>query len=275
MIIMSDNKTTVKELKGNLFIRGKIHCETGLHIGGAQEKLEIGGVDAAVIRNPRTQQPYLPGSSLKGKLRHLLEFATGAVAKPAGAHTNKSYEERLGSVSNDEDIIRLFGLGSDEKKKETGPSRLIVRDANPDKATVKMWKKLDSELLYTELKPENSIDRLTAEANPRFIERVVAGSRFDFTMIYSVYQLEDNYLTKVNQDLNNLQLAMTLLESNALGKSGSRGYGEIRFEVEEPIFVSIADYQSGTGGYKNIKKKINSEELKPLDKISFTYNPAT
>jgi CRISPR-associated protein Csm3 len=55
------------EFKENVIISGKIICNTGLHIGGSKEELEIGGTDAPVIIDPETRIPVIPGSSLKGK----------------------------------------------------------------------------------------------------------------------------------------------------------------------------------------------------------------
>ena len=69
------------KLTGKIIITGLIELKTGLHIGTSQETLEIGGMDNPVIRDPLTREPYIPGSSLKGKLRSLLEralFATQA-----------------------------------------------------------------------------------------------------------------------------------------------------------------------------------------------------
>lgn len=257
------------EFKGNYIIRGKIECLTGLHIGGSKEKLEIGGVDSPVIRNPQNKYPYIPGSSLKGKMRHLLEFSTGAVANPV--------DGVLGNVSQSEEIVRIFGIGADEKKdKESegkvGFGRLIVRDCRPDVATKKMWEDMDSELLFTEYKPENTIDRLTAAANPRFIERVVEGSQFDFEMVYGVYQNpEENVEEAANKDLNNILCAMRLLEDSTLGKSGSRGYGHIKFHVATPLFVSNNDYEQGGEAYKESKKGIGEVALEPLSEIVLKY----
>lgn len=255
--------------KGNYIIKGKIECLTGLHIGGSKEKLEIGGVDSPVLRHPHTRMPYIPGSSLKGKMRHLLEFATGAVTNPVGG--------KLGNVSKSENITRLFGLGADDKPKEIGPTRLIVRDAHPDTITISMWKNMDSELLYTEYKPENTIDRLTAAANPRFIERVVKDSCFDFEIVYGVYEIgEENtdYQALIQEDLNNLLTTLRLLENAAIGKSGSRGYGQIQFHFMPPTFVSVEDYQNGSDNYINSNSEIPTDKtkLKKLTDISLTYN---
>lgn len=265
---MSDTITFKAEFKGNFIIKGKIECLTGLHIGGSKEKLEIGGVDSPVLRDPHTRMPYIPGSSLKGKMRHLLEFATGAVTNPVGG--------KLGNVSQDEQITRLFGLGADDKPKNIGPTRLIVRDAHPDEVTIKMWKGMDSELLYTEYKPENTIDRLTAAANPRFIERVVKDSCFDFEIIYGVYEIgdtTDDFDAATQKDLDNLLNALRLLENATLGKSGSRGYGQIKFHLVEPTFVSIKDYQEGNDNYTKSSSVIpeSKKQLKSLVGTPFKY----
>ena len=275
---------------GNLIIRGKFKCLTGLHIGGSKEKLEIGGVDSPVIRDPRTRYPYVPGSSLKGKLRSLLEYALGKVP-PSG------------EVSAHEDIVRLFGIGVDEreeavekvkKQKEAnkeadekakkegkepkpidypplyniGPSRLIVRDCHPTERTVKMWKNLDSDLLYTEYKSENGINRITSAANPRFIERVAAGSEFEFEIIYTAYDLHDlpnggQPGADAEADLDNLRMALLLLEHNFLGKSGSRGYGRVEFRFEEPIYLSRDDYKSGANMAKATAPVGDFDNMKP------------
>ncbi len=64
----------IPTLKGKLIISGYITTETGLHIGGISETLKIGGVDIQVIKDP-LGRTYIPGSSLKGKIRSLLEVS--------------------------------------------------------------------------------------------------------------------------------------------------------------------------------------------------------
>lgn len=247
---------------GNYILRGKIECLTGLHIGGSKEKLEIGGVDSPVIRNPQTRLPFIPGSSLKGKMRHLLEFALGKV-------------DPEGEVSTDKDIVRIFGKSADNAKdaEKIGPSRLVVRDCHPDDATVKMWQSMDSELLFTEYKPENGINRLTSAANPRFVERVVAGSKFDFEMVYSVYHISaDDTDEVIDKDVDNLAMAMRLLEHNFLGKSGSRGYGQIRFHLSDPVWLTPTDYETNSTAYKSAVGNLTDDgTLKLLKDIQLQY----
>lgn len=244
-------ENTPAEFIGNFILRGKFECQTGLHIGGSKEKLEIGGVDSPVIRDPRTRFPYVPGSSLKGKLRSLLEFGLAAVPQS-------------GEPSEKLDIVRLFGIGVVEKEEafkdkehelyRVGPSRLVVRDCFPDEETKKWWKTLDSDLLYTEYKSENVINRITSAANPRFIERVVAGSKFNFELVYSVFDVKkpgSSPQSEIEKDLKHLRMALLMLEHNFLGKSGSRGYGRVKFYLAEPVWVSKDDYQNGS---ENLKK---------------------
>ncbi|RMG73183.1 MAG: type III-A CRISPR-associated RAMP protein Csm3 [Bacteroidetes bacterium] len=253
----------------NLILRGKIECETGLHIGGSKEKMEIGGVDSPVIRDPKNQLPYIPGSSIKGKLRSLLEFGLGAV-------------DAKGEISADTEIVRLFGYGAleDEAAKKVnikakrGPTRLIVRDAYPDTDTQEMWQGLESETLYTEFKGENFINRLTSMANPRFIERVVAGSKFNFELVYGIYAIdEEDTETQYNTDLAHLMQALRMLEHNFLGKSGSRGYGRISFHLAEPVILTAEQYKQSDAAYQKATKPLTDADLTPLREMSdLTYS---
>lgn len=233
------------KLRGNIIITGKIRALTGLHIGGSSESLSIGGVDLPVVRTARDRYPYIPGSSIKGKLRMLTEFAEGDVTddKPVQKTESKA--------------AQIFGISPpnpDEKKdtKVLGPTRITVRDAHPDKPTIKMWEELDTELLYTENKSENTVDRITSKANPRSIERVVPGSCFDLEIVYSSYDMTgaepaDAELEKFN-DLDNLAelfRALRLLEQNTLGGHGSRGYGKIVFEELKIECCPTSYYHSG------------------------------
>ncbi len=67
------------KLLGYVKITGGIEALTGLHIGGTADSIDKGGIDNPVIKNPVTNEPYIPGSSLRGRIRALLEKKTGAV----------------------------------------------------------------------------------------------------------------------------------------------------------------------------------------------------
>ena len=217
--------------QGKYIISGKICCVTGLHIGGTTESFEIGGMDNPVIKDPLTEHPYIPGSSLKGKLRHLLEWNLGKIEKHPKHHTYTAH------FCGECDACLIFGPASDktEVREKAGPTRLTVRDSFPTEDTVKKWEKWLGEGVYTELKTENAINRITSEANPRTMERVPAGSEFAFEMIFDIYKDEDRRLLK------SLFTAMSLLEDSALGGSGTRGHGKVKF-VELRLSFRSNDY---------------------------------
>lgn len=195
------------KLKKKIIYTGTIVLKTGLHIGGTNTALNIGGPDKFVVRNPITQLPYIPGSSLKGKMRSLIELAYG--------------ETNNGSVTKDPNTKagKLFGVASEIDNGH--PSRIIVRDGelkNPEELS-------NTDLLYTESKTEVNINRITAKANPRTFERVPAGARFNLEMVLNVFDGDDEEELK-----STIKKAIELLEDDYLGGNGSRGYGQVVFE---------------------------------------------
>jgi CRISPR-associated protein Csm3 len=220
---------------GKYILSGQIKCLTGLHIGGSTTGPEIGGLDNPVIKDPLTERPYIPGSGLKGKLRSLLEWKLGRITlhEKHKSYTACSCGECAACI--------IFGASSDDRqvRLNAGPSRLTVRDAFPTDETLDKWLTWLGENIYTEIKTENTLDRVTAEANPRPMERVPAGSAFEFEMIFDVYRPDDY------QQLRELLAAMRLLEHSALGGSGSRGHGQIEFEKVSISWRPISFYTSG------------------------------
>jgi len=211
------------QLKKKIIYTGTIKLLTGLHIGGTNSALNIGGPDKFVVRNPLTNLPYIPGSSLKGKLRSLTEIANGESAngKPSNDPNSKSG--------------MLFGTSGDSNNSR--PSRLIVRDGNLIIKDENLFSNTD--LPYTESKTEVSIDRVTARANPRTFERVPAGAEFELNMVLNIFDNDDEELLK-----RTLDNAIKLLEDDYLGGNGSRGYGQVKInkEIKENI---IKDGQYG------------------------------
>lgn len=202
--------------KENFVIKGELVCETGLHIGGANDAINIGGADSIIIRDSVSDLPFIPGSSLKGKLRSLLELND--------KKSIQSVLEKKGKSSTDEDSIavKIFGISSDKKNNLKYPTRLIVRDSFPTEESIKLWEKQEEVVRGSELKWENTIDRITSHANPRSLERIPKGSSFIFEFIFSVYEEDEDNLMGVFE-------AMRLLEDNYLGGSGSRGFGKVKF----------------------------------------------
>lgn len=207
------------KLEKKIIYTGTITLKTGLHIGGTNAALNIGGPDKFVVRNPINNIPYIPGSSLKGKMRSLVEIANGCVSV-----------DKKGNVgpSNDPNSIsgKLFGTAGDSDSSK--PSRLIVRDAELD---VNACDFSNTDLPYTESKTEVAIDRVTAKANPRTFERVPAGAKFKLNMVLNIFEGEDEAELKAT-----LKEAIQLLEDDYLGGHGSRGYGQVKFdELAEEI----------------------------------------
>lgn len=191
---------------------GTITLKTGLHIGGTNAALNIGGPDKFVVRNPINNVPYIPGSSLKGKMRALVEIYNG---ETNGGKPTNNPNHKAGA---------LFGVSGDNEQSHA--SRLIVRDAELD---IHSCDFSNTDLPYTESKTEVAIDRVTAKANPRTFERVPAGAQFKLNMVLNIFEGEDEAQLKAT-----LKQAIELLEDDYLGGHGSRGYGQVEIALEEP-----------------------------------------
>lgn len=191
-------------------VKGKIRLETGLHIGAGNDDIHIGGIDNSIVKD-KDGFPYIPGSSLKGKIRSLLELYYN-LCKNGKLSKCEEYRE-------DNTIPSMFG----DTTNFGGVTRLLFRDCFLSNAT--KTKLLEKNILATESKWENSIDRLTGIAgNPRNTERAIAGLEFDYEIIVRVLDGDDEAKFK-----EILSKGMKLLEQDALGGSGSRGYGKIKF----------------------------------------------
>ena len=208
-------------------ITATLELVTGLRIGAGDSEMHIGGVDNTVIKHPHTQSPYIPGSSLKGKMRSLLEWRSGAVKeKPLGKDALATEDKKIRAEVVR--ILQLFGIGGGELEDhkalalEIGPTRVSFWDCNLNEEWARQIR--DDNMPLTEVKSENRINRISGVAtDPRQTERVPAGAQFDFRL--SVKKLAgdgDDLLTTVLQGLK-------LLELDSVGGSGSRGYGKVRF----------------------------------------------
>lgn len=207
-------------------IKGEIECVTGLHIGGSADTIEIGGMDNPIIKHPITGFPYIPGSSIKGKMRSLLELKYGLFEKSTDLRKNGDVHKYCGKKECF--ICRIFGTSAENS--EIGIGRLIVRDASLTEESIDKLKrlKMDKGLPYSEEKYENRINRINASATPRPIERVPAGIKFYFELAYRVFDIEDS--GKVDIDLiKYIKEGLKLIENDALGGSGSRGSGKVKF----------------------------------------------
>ncbi|RAM52118.1 MAG: type III-A CRISPR-associated RAMP protein Csm3 [Hapalosiphonaceae cyanobacterium JJU2] len=311
-----------KQLLGKFRLEAILVSETGLHIGGGGGNLDIGGLDKPVARDPMTQFPYLPGSSIKGKLRAILEryykkplnrrgsrdtfryesddlvdgyteiygqkipyeaARTCPISRLFGStgggdfwvKTIDAIEEKLERAKrNDKFITEIFPDGveySQILRGRNSPARLIVRDCHLVSDSAEKLKRVDTGLYMTEWKWENGLDRVTAAANPRQIERVPAGAEFNFQLVYTV-EADSNQTGNLTQeefqaaiaqavnDLRNIAIALSLLEDDALGGHGSRGYGKVRFKNYRCFWRDVEQYRRVTEDGVEFKQPIITVE---------------
>jgi len=260
-----ENRELSRKLTGKIEIAGKMECLTGLHIGASREAVEIGALDSPVIRDPVSRQPYIPGSSLKGKLRSLLERANPNLKpnRPGGSgiyrHECDDLLPRNGTPGALYcPVCRLFG-STGPGEGDNYPARLKVRDL--ELLNREDLEKMDTGLFLTEWKFENGIDRITSAANPRNIERVPKGAKFGFSLIYDV---ED--VTTLKEDLENLYLAVRLLHDDALGGHGSRGYGQVKMNFDQ-IEARHLEFYKGKSERKLSFKGLDHQTLDALVKF--------
>jgi CRISPR-associated protein Csm3 len=269
--VLADAYRLVKKV----FIEGWIEALTGVHIGGSSVGISIGGIDAAVVRNPFNDEPYIPGSSLRGKMRSLMEKAHGdmhitikeEVKDTKGVYVLKRSSEydslekiqdcdllakfggevRVSAAPSRNafsDVGILFGVSADNVS--ATPTRLIVRDAMlTDKSKQRLEKAPNTDMPMTEVKTEVWIDRITSAATPRQLERVPAGAKFNFEMVLNLYgnDKRDELLKKIWEGLE-------LIEGDYLGGKGGRGCGQVKFSVVGVWEKNMQAYREGTGRIK-------------------------
>lgn len=268
----AENMKRYITLLGKIVISGTITLKTGMLIGGGSDFSAIGTVDKVVIRDPLKREPIIPGSSLKGKLRHLLERrycwdkkedviklqnnletenTEGKEVEKNQESFNQKYEAFM---KNEPDTIkRLFGTSD---KEIAIAARLQFADCFINKESLEQLKQLDTDLYLTEIKFENTINRITGIANPRQFERVPAGTKFDFQIIYNIENIDE-----IDKDMQTLRDAFDTLEFDYLGSSGTRGYGQLAIEnLQTEIKVysnkfNASDYSSKINEYLHIESK--------------------
>ena len=221
-------------MRGKIKITASLKILTGLHIGGTGTFSPIGATDSPVVCDTLTGRPIVPGSSLKGKMRWLLASKLSPSAIPS-------------SPNNDPAAVkRLFGAGAPDIIR----SRLQFSDC-----FLSNTKELES-VGFTEVKTENGIDRITCQANPRQIERVVSGAKFSVVICYDIPESE----TEMEEDLNNLASAMRLLQIDYLGGHGSRGSGRVSFEN-----IKLQPVESGISGESLDKFRAAFKEIEEYE----------
>lgn len=238
------------KLYGRVFITAKIKALTGLHIGGSGAGLEIGGVDKEVIRNPLTNRPYIPGSSLRGKMRSQTEKALGL------SQNNKIGQVTIHTCKTSGDynanggcpVCHVFGVPGEVEA--TGPTLLLVRDVNLTDESAAALDNAKTDLRFAELKTEVAIDRVTSAAVPRTLERVPAGAVFGPSeFVFGIYAEADFARLRYVVD------ALQFVEDDYLGGSGSRGSGKIQFAGIKVTVRASKTYgtEHTLGAYDNVQ----------------------
>ena len=259
------------QLHGKIFLNGTINARTGLHIGGNSGELDIGGIDNPIIRNAFNRQPYIPGSSVRGKMRGLLD-----------RHFDKPLEKRVGRDVRVHEcqtpadykgcpVCQVFGVAPQGALRgKTMPTRVIVRDTFLTRESLDALDRADTDTDFTEIKTEVAIDRITSAATPRQQERVPAGATFGpFQIVHSLYTQDEN--GKGNQLQNELQFfdtvltGMELLEDDYLGGSGSRGSGQIAFKDLTLTFKSRECYEKANITPITIAENVDIKTLRQSD----------
>lgn len=212
----------MKPLLGKIIIKGELKVLTGLAIGGSKSGIDIGALDNPVIKIKRgnSDVPYIPGSSLKGKLRALL-------AKVAGSN-NVEMDKTLMLLdkSDFKHLANVFGYTPTSDDKTAKEALLKVRDG--------FIKAVYNTEEVTEEKVENTIDRVTGKANPRPIERVLPETVFEIDLCLDVYDLEE-----AKEHLQLLDLGLELLQQDYLGGGGTRGNGRVQTNVYVQDYLEI------------------------------------
>lgn len=288
------------QLLGYVKLTGKIKTVSGLHIGGTADSIDKGGIDTPVIKNPVTNEPYIPGSSLRGRIRSILEKKTAARLKPMtdtiwmeiykkeddrNLEPNAENSTKLAKKSK---VCRVFGNSASA---EAVPSILIVRDAclseGSKNGSSNGKRYMQNGLPVTEAKMEIVVDRITAHALPRTIERVPSGAEFNFEIVYKVQTDEDGKFVNKSQnkaelkaddnlqeDLTNLVDALEIIETmDGLGGNTSRGHGQVEFIFDEFIAKKIDG--STPNGFSASLSNDSSKKYAELKKAIKTINFST
>ena len=195
-------------------------CDSGLHIGGSQDELTIGGADNPCDQEPGNTPTLHSRIVTQGKDARRIGEADWVVSG------GRREDEPCGC--DDCAVCRVFGAHKNSAKSRLGPSRIIVRDGRLRKGG------------HIENKTENVINRQTGAAHhPRTNERVVEGTEFRMQLVLQVFDLDEQFSHadrngNAHQGDEALQAVVAdglwFVQMTGLGGGTSRGSGAVRFE---------------------------------------------
>lgn len=255
-----------RSLKGYLKISAKLVNETGLLIRMPvqAQAFKIGGADQYPMVTMKKYKrrdsgeeilievPYIPGSSLKGRMRSLLELSLGLKLYTTdnkiwqhvrGFSQMKSYKEDFWkdvlercpvddlfgwAATNFQQVLEL--VDNDMNKainifNQLAGTRLLFDDFFPSQNYIEKFSPR-SIADFLEEKSENRIDRITSAADPRTIPRVRPGVEFEGSITLLFFDIDKDHVKKY---IETLIYGFKLVEDTYLGSSGSRGYGRVKF----------------------------------------------
>lgn len=266
---MKNTGKLIKKIK----IEGVIVAVSGLHIGGSNTGVGVGGADNLVIRNALSNEPYIPGSSLKGKMRSLLEKLERKFDyDPKGGFL--TFGPFLDMDDCETLIPKIFGstpeaIEKKSKNKNQPPSRLIVRDSPLTiESSIRLNKIRTTDLQFTEFKTEVAIDRVTSKATPRTIERVPAGAKFEMCLLLNVFQVGETE-SEVDDEkamLGRVFASLLLVQDDYLGGKGTRGSGEVAIHISKLSYRDKKHYDE-SAAWSDYSDITIPEELKHDDLI--------
>lgn len=233
-------------IKDKLIIEAELELLTGMHIGASNDFSPIGAVDSVVIKDPCTGMPIIPGSTIKGKLRSMMA---------------KLLTDNYILPEHEKDDIRILKLFGSSAKNNIIEAKLQFSDLFMTNGEMLLKKNLD--LGYTEIKFENTINRVTAVAMPRQLERVPKGAIFKFILIYNLFRSE-NGEDSSKEDFTLISNAIKALQLDYIGGSGTRGYGKVSFSN---FTLKRADLTSESINMDELLKILNESD-KFLDKLT-------
>ena len=204
----------MEKLKNIVSVSGVLTIKSGLSIGGSKEGLGVDTKDNPIIRNPLSNKPYIPGSSIKGKMRSL--FEQYGLAKGGSFPCKCGRKECV--------VCTLFGAHMNVKG-ESGTPRLMFRDSMLAPEFEDLF---DEEIV--EIKTETMIDRNTGTAatgSLRTKERIAAGVKFNYSIDILVFENDNE-----NKLVEYVKQGLKFIELTGLGSKISAGYGQIDFDIE-------------------------------------------
>ncbi|MEM2841530.1 MAG: CRISPR-associated RAMP protein Csx7 [Candidatus Bathyarchaeia archaeon] len=200
-----------EKLEERVIINGTLTLLTPLHIGSPKTEIDLEKVDMPVLKDTQGQ-PYIPGSSLKGKIRSEAERIARKEGKTVCTPPNT--KKMCGTITPNNLCIccRIFGTAGENM---SVASKVRFRDAYPH-----------ARVIETMTRAGIAMDRergVVAQGALYSIEAIPQGTRFGFEMVTENLAKDEWKLLKA---------AINSFADAGLGGSVSRGMGKVKLDLE-------------------------------------------